>query len=83
MDASDCSSDDGDHLHTPLHLPDSNTAIAPHSDRPFPLSSSSSNESTDFFDFTQSKYLPSSHVSRSISPFCPPEQHVDEGSGFR
>jgi hypothetical protein len=74
MDASDCSSDDGDHLHTPLHLPDSNTAIAPHSDPPFPLSSSSSNESTDFFDFAQSKYLNSSHVSRSISPFFS-EQH--------
>jgi hypothetical protein len=70
MDASDCSDDDGDHLHTPLHLPDSKTTIAPHSDHPFP-----SNDSTDFFDFSQPKYLHSSHVSRSISPFFASEQH--------
>lgn len=71
MDASDCSDDDGDHLHTPLHLPDTNTAIAAsHSDHPFP-----SNHSTDFFDFTQPKYLHSSHVSRPISPFFASEQH--------
>jgi hypothetical protein len=70
MDASDCSDDDGDHLHTPLHLPDTNTAIATcHSDHPFP-----SNDSTDFFDFTQPKYLHSSHVSRPISPFFASEQ---------
>jgi len=75
MDASDCSSDDGDHLHTPLHIPDSNTAIVSHSDQPFPLSSSSSNSSTDIFDFAQSKHLHSSHVSRSISPLFPSEQH--------
>jgi len=75
MDASDCSSDDGDHLHTPLHIPDSNTAIVSHSDQPFPLSSSSSNSSTDLFDFAQSKHLHSSHVSRSISPLFPSEQH--------
>lgn len=72
MDASDCSDDDGDHLRTPLHLPDSNTAIASsHSDHPFP----SSNDSTDFFDFAQPKYLHSSHVSRPISPFFASEQH--------
>ena len=71
MDSSDCSDDDGDHLHTPLHLPDTNTAIASHSDRPFP----SSNHSTDFFDLAQPKYLHSSHVSRSISPFYASEQH--------
>ena len=71
MDASDCSDDDGDHLHTPLHLPDTNTAVAPHSDHPFP-----SNGSTDFFDFSQPKYLHSSHVSRSISPFFASEQHT-------
>ena len=72
MDASDCSDDDGDHLHTPLHLPDTNTAIATsHSDHPFP----SSNDSTDFFDFAQPKYLHSSHVSRPISPFLTSEQH--------
>ena len=78
MDASDCSSDEGDHLHTPLHLPDTNTTIASHPDRPFPLSSSSSssNDSTEFFHFTQSKYLHSSHVSRSISPFFPSEPHT-------
>jgi len=64
MDASDCSSDDGDHLHTPLHIPDSNTAIV----------SSSSNESTDLFDFAQSKHLHSSHVSRSMSPLFPSDQ---------
>jgi hypothetical protein len=74
MDASDCSSDDGDHLHTPLQLPDSNTTIASHSDRPFPLSSSSSNESADFFDFSQSECLHSSpHVTRPTSPFFPSE----------
>ena len=72
MDASDCSDDDGDHLRTPLHLPDTNTTIATsHSDHPF----SSSNDSTDFFDFTQPKYLHSSHVSRPISPFFASEQH--------
>ena len=74
IDASDCSSDDGDHLHTPLHLPHSNTAILSHSDS---LPSSESNDSTDFFDdFAQSKYLHSSHVSRSISPFFASEQLV-------
>jgi hypothetical protein len=72
MDASDCSDDDGDHLHTPLHLPDTNTAIATsHSDHPFP----SSNHSTDFFDFAPPKYLHSSHISRPISPFFASEQH--------
>ncbi len=72
MDTSDSSSDDGDHLHTPLQLP---ASIAPHSDHPFPLSASSSNESTDLFDFAQPKYLRSSHVSRSVSPLFPEEQH--------
>jgi protein kinase-like protein len=74
MDVSDCSDDDGDHLHTPLHLPDNNTAIA--SDHPFP----SSNDSTDFFDFVHPKYLHSSHVSRPISPFFPSEQSSFEFS---
>ncbi|KAH9061355.1 kinase-like domain-containing protein [Lactarius vividus] len=68
MDTSDSSSDDGDHLHTPLQLPDSNTTIA-----------SSSNESTDLFDFAQPKYLRSSHVSRSVSPLFPEEQHSHFG----
>jgi Protein kinase domain len=68
MDASDCSSDDGDHLHTPLQIPDSTTTIAS-------LSPSSSNESTDFFDFSQSKYLHSSHLPRSISPFFSSEHN--------
>lgn len=67
MDTSDSSSDDGDHLHTPLQLPDS-TTIASHSDRP-----SSSNQSTDLFDFPQPKYI---HVSRSVSPVFPEEQHT-------
>ena len=72
MDTSDSSSEDGDHLHTPLQLPDS---ISPHLDRPFPLSASSSNDSTDLFGFAQPKYLRSSHVSRSVSPLFPEEQH--------
>src|SRR6266576_2881780 len=72
MDASDCSDDDGDHLHTPLHLPDTNTAIVTsNSDHPFP----SSNDSTDFFDLAPPKYFHSSHVSRPISPFFASEQH--------
>jgi hypothetical protein len=70
MDTSDSSSEDGDHLHTPLQLPDT---IA--SDRPFPLSASSSNDSTDLFDFDQPKYLRSSHASRSVSPLFPEERH--------
>ena len=75
MDPSDSSSDDGDHLHTPLQLPDSNTTIASHSDHPFPLSSSSSNDSTDSFHFSQSKYLHSSQVLHSISPFFASEHN--------
>lgn len=75
MDTSDSSSDDGDHLHTPLQLPDSNTTIASHSDHPFPLSTSSSSESTDMFHFPQPKYIRPSHVSRSVSPLFPEEQH--------
>ena len=72
MDTGDSSSDDGDHLHTPLQLPDS---IVEHIDRPFPLSASSSNDSAELFNFAQPKYLRSSHVSRSVSPFFPEEQH--------
>ncbi len=75
MDTSDSSSDDGDHPNTPLQLPDSNTTIASHSGRSFALSTSESNESTGLFDFAQPKYLPSSHVSRSVSSLFPEEQH--------
>ena len=64
MDTSDSSSEDGDHLHTPLQLPDT---ITP-------------NDSTDLFDFDQPKYLRSSHVSRSVSPLFPEEPHFQHSS---
>ncbi|KAF8274442.1 kinase-like domain-containing protein [Lactarius quietus] len=51
-------------------------AIASHSDRPFPLSASSSSDSTDLFGFPEPKYIRSSHVSRSVSPLFPEVQHA-------